>query len=147
MAKVEKKSIAELVALRTKKPSLDQIDQITQNIHTTKVETVQSKSVEATEPVVAKAVETPVAVADIKQTDSITEKNSPKPKAEKTVKVTEKTSKKNLTAEEEDFDDRIKRISVHAPIGLYIQARTKATLKNMTMMAYILKLMEEDLKR
>lgn len=147
MAKVEKKSIAELVAMRTKKPSLDQIDQITQNIHTAKVEMVQSKSVETATLAAMNVAEKPIVVTTTQHTDNVIEKDTQKPTAEKTAKKIEKISKKSLLVEEEDFDDRIKRISVHAPIGLYIQARTKATLKNMTMMAYILKLMEEDLKK
>ncbi len=55
MAKVEKKSIAELVAARTKRPTPEEIDNITQQIHTA-----------TTVPVVAVAPEvTPTPIVEI----------------------------------------------------------------------------------
>ena len=38
----------------------------------------------------------------------------------------------------------IMRISVNAPVELYLKSKTKATRQGMTLMAYIMKLMEED---
>ncbi len=142
MAKIEKKSISELVAMRTKKPTLDQIEQITQNIHTAKVAVESSAPQETMVAPVEKGQYTEGGGQEVKKGE-----NTPIDSPAKKLKTTEKATKTIVaTEEEEDIDDRIKRISVHAPIGLYIKARTKATLKNMTMMAYILKLMENDLK-
>jgi hypothetical protein len=154
MAKIEKKSISELVAMRTKKPTLDQIEQITQDIHTAKIAAdlnIPEQAVAPTEKVqhtVRKDSfeeganpKTSEGEQNVKKDKNLTS-GAPAKKA----KTIEKTPKTTIATEEEDIDDRIKRISVHAPIGLYIKARTKATLKNMTMMAYILKLMENDLK-
>ena len=141
MAKIEKKSISELVAMRTKKPTLDQIEQITQDIHTAKVAAESSPTQQTVVAPVEKVQYTERVEEDVKKG-----KNTPMDAPVKKSKAQEKAAKTVVAVEEEDIDDRIKRISVHAPIGLYIKARTKATLKNMTLMAYILKLMENDLK-
>ena len=45
----------------------------------------------------------------------------------------------------DDLSDRFKRISVHAPLPIYIKAKTKSTIQGVSMMAYILRLMENDL--
>ena len=37
-------------------------------------------------------------------------------------------------------DERVKRMSIVAPLGLYMKARNKATLQDLSLMAYILKL-------
>ncbi|MCA0235843.1 MAG: hypothetical protein LCH81_05635 [Bacteroidetes bacterium] len=42
--------------------------------------------------------------------------------------------------------EKVKRISVNAPIQLYIKAKTKSTIQDQTLMAYILRLIEEDVK-
>lgn len=42
--------------------------------------------------------------------------------------------------------EKVKRISVNAPVSLYIKAKTKATLQDQTLMAYIMRLIEEDVK-
>ena len=148
MAKIEKKSISELVAMRTKKPTFDQIEQITQDIHTAKAAAESSASQETVVAPVEKVQHTvrKDSFGEGGGQDAKKGKNTPIDASAKKLKTTEKANKTIVANEEEDIDDRIKRISVHAPIGLYIKARTKATLKNMTMMAYILKLMENDLK-
>lgn len=90
MAKQAKKSIADLVGSKNKKrPSLDEIENITKKIH--------------------QAVPT------------VSEKKKDKPK------------------------EKIKRISVNAPVSLYIKAKTKATMEDKTLMGYIIGLMEKDL--
>jgi hypothetical protein len=148
MAKIEKKSISELVAMRTKKPTLDQIEQITQDIHTAKVAAESSAPQEAVVASVEKVQYTEGGNSEASGGEQEVKKgkNTSMDAPAKKAKTPEKGAKAAVAVEEDDIDDRIKRISVHAPIGLYIKARTKATLKNMTMMAYILKLMENDLK-
>ena len=42
--------------------------------------------------------------------------------------------------------EKVKRISVNAPVSLYLKAKTKATLQDQTLMAYIMRLIEEDVK-
>jgi hypothetical protein len=42
--------------------------------------------------------------------------------------------------------EKVKRISVNAPIQLYIQAKTKSTMQDQTLMAYIIRLIEADVK-
>ncbi len=42
--------------------------------------------------------------------------------------------------------EKTKRISVDAPLSLYLKARIKATLQEQTLMAYIMKLIEADVK-
>lgn len=41
-------------------------------------------------------------------------------------------------------EGRIKRISVNAPVSLYLKAKTKATIQEESLMAYIIRLIEED---
>lgn len=98
MAKIEKKSITDLIAAKpaVRKPTADEIDRITQEIH-----------------------ETP-----------------PPPPAPLPTKRME-----DIPSPEE----KIKRISVNAPVTLYLKAKTKATLQDQTLMAYIIGLMEKDL--
>jgi FtsZ-interacting cell division protein ZipA len=70
MAKIEKKSIAELVIARNKRPSLEEIDTITQQIHT--LETPVSTPVQKTTPKVQeKIVETPKVAEETIQTKRI----------------------------------------------------------------------------
>jgi hypothetical protein len=116
MAKMEKRSVSELLAVKPKKPSIEEIEQITQNIHTQKL-----------------AANTERVVEEVK--------NAP-PKTAVKQTVAEPTP----TPETDEFGDRIKRISVHASIPLYLKAKTKSTIQGVSMMAYILNLMENDLK-
>jgi hypothetical protein len=114
MAKMEKKSVAQLLAVKPKKPSIEEIEQITQNIHTQKLAANSGSGV-----VVNSA-----------------------PKAEAQQTIVQQAPK----LEEDELGDRIKRISVHASIPLYLKAKTKSTIQGVSMMAYILNLMENDLK-
>jgi hypothetical protein len=121
MAKIEKKSIAELVAARTKKPTPEEIDNITQKIHVAASATVVEPVIE---PIVVVA---PPVVAVVE-------------------------SSPTLLAVEEEIEVMLeqmvntKRISVNATIPLYIKAKTKATMQGKTLMAYIIGLMEKDVK-
>jgi hypothetical protein len=116
MAKMEKKSVSELLAVKPKKPSIEEIEQITQNIHTQKL-----------------AANTEKVVEDVK--------NAPSKMA-----VKKNIAEPTPMPETDEFGDRIKRISVHASIPLYLKAKTKSTIQGVSMMAYILNLMENDLK-
>ncbi len=112
---MEKRSVSELLAVKPKKPTIEEIEQITQNIHTKKQ-------------------------AAIVEEGSVAVKIAPKMEAKTMVS-------QPAPAEEVDaFGDRIKRISVHASIPLYLKAKTKSTIQGVSMMAYILNLMENDLK-
>lgn len=42
--------------------------------------------------------------------------------------------------------EKVKRISVNAPVSLYLKAKTKSTMQDQTLMAYIIRLIEEDVK-
>ena len=42
--------------------------------------------------------------------------------------------------------EKVKRISVNAPVSLYLKAKTKSTMQDQTLMAYIIHLIEEDVK-
>ncbi len=110
MAKIEKKSIADLVSSRTKRPTPEEIDSITQQIHS---------------PTVTVAV--PI----------IIEKEAPSPT------LLEVVEEKVIAL---DDMTETKRISVNASISLYIKAKTRATIQGKTLMAYIIGLMENDLK-
>ena len=116
MAKMEKKSVSQLLAVKPRKPSIEEIEQITQNIHTQKLAAITEEA---------------VAVA-----------KSAVPKIEAKKAVVQQAA----TPETDEFGDRIKRISVHASIPLYLKAKTKSTIQGVSMMAYILNLMENDLK-
>jgi hypothetical protein len=110
MAKLEKKSITDLLGSKEKRrPSAAEIEAITQQIH-------------QPEPV-AVAAPTPPALIVVESTPAI-------------VDATPKT-----VANTEEF---IKRISVNAPVRLYLKAKSKATLEGKTLMAYILELMDAD---
>lgn len=104
-----------MLAVKPKKTSIEEIEQITQNIHTQK----QAANTEGVQ-LAPKAVE-------------------PKTAAKQSVVA------QTATDETDELGDRIKRISVHAPLALYIKAKTKTTIKGVSMMAYILELMEKDL--
>lgn len=116
MEKMEKKSVSQLLAVKPRKPSIEEIEQITQNIHTQKLAAITEEAV-----VVAK---------------------STTPKVEAKQAVVQQVP----PPETDEFGDRIKRISVHASIPLYLKAKTKSTIQGVSMMAYILNLMENDLK-
>jgi hypothetical protein len=110
MAKIEKKSIAELVASRSRRPSPEEIDVITQQIHTP--------------PVVATPIEPVAPIA---------------------TPITKEELRKEQIIPLEDIL-QTKRISVNATIPLYLKAKTRATLQGKTLMAYIITLMENDVR-
>jgi FtsZ-interacting cell division protein ZipA len=114
MAKIEKKSIADLVSSRPKRPSPEEIDNITQQIHAPVAPQVTVPK-EEPKPVVAE----PIVVMEIEE-------------EEKVIALDQMT--------------QTKRISVNASIPLYIKAKTKATMQGKTLMAYIIHLMEKDVK-
>lgn len=96
-----KKSIADLIGSKPKKrPTIDEIDNITKKIH------------QSAAPATAPAEK----------------KTAPIKKKEKAV-----------------VKEKIKRISVNASVSLYLKAKTKATMEDKTLMAYIIGLMEKDL--
>ena len=57
-----------------------------------------------------------------------------------TMRTVQKAAKPTVA----DDDERVKRMSVVAPLGLYMKARNKATLQDLSLMAYILQLIEAD---
>ena len=97
MAKRPNKSIADLVGKKTKKPSLDEINEIAEQIHTEK-----------------KRVEEPA-------------------------------PKKVKTSDSRNIADRTKRISLNAPLDLYLEIQREATLQGKPMMQYILEVVKEDI--
>ncbi|MEQ1745685.1 MAG: hypothetical protein ABMA02_09675 [Saprospiraceae bacterium] len=42
--------------------------------------------------------------------------------------------------------EKIKRIGIVVPVSLYLKAKTKSTMQDQTLMAYIIHLIEEDVK-
>ena len=133
MAKMERKSVSELLAVKPKKPSIEEIEQITQNIHTQKQAAITEGVLAATTTAAPKA----------------TVETATKTMAKTTAPTPPKTSLvQELDPQDmDDLGDRIKRISVHTPLALYIKAKTKTTIKGVSMMAYILELMEKDLAK
>jgi hypothetical protein len=68
-----------------------------------------------------------------------------KPSAEQIETITEVVHKPILSSPPLSSNSKeIMRISVNAPVELYLKSKTKATRQGMTLMAYIMKLMEED---
>lgn len=69
-----------------------------------------------------------------------------RPTAEQVEKITEVVHKEPINAPAADTK-KIMRISVNASVDLYLKSKTKATRQGLTLMAYILKLMEEDAEK
>lgn len=69
-----------------------------------------------------------------------------KPSAEEIDAITSKIHHPQNAAQEKvlHMPEKTKRISINAPIQLYINAKTKATLKEQTLMAYVMGLIEAD---
>lgn len=67
-----------------------------------------------------------------------------KPSAEQIETITTVVHKPVATVSTPTHSKEIMRISVNAPVELYLKSKTKATRQGMTLMAYIMKLMEED---
>lgn len=68
----------------------------------------------------------------------------PKPSS---AEIDQITSKIHQQAKTNPVQEKTKRISVNAPVSLYLKARNKATLQDQTLMAYIICLLEEDVKK
>jgi hypothetical protein len=67
-----------------------------------------------------------------------------KPTAAQIETITEVVHKPVASSPPPPNSKEIMRISVNAPVELYLKSKTKATRQGMTLMAYIMKLMEED---
>jgi hypothetical protein len=68
-----------------------------------------------------------------------------KPNAAQIETITEVVHKPVMTSPPPPINSKeIMRISVNAPVELYLKSKTKATRQGMTLMAYIMKLMEDD---
>lgn len=70
---------------------------------------------------------------------------TPKPSADEIEKITTKIHEPNIETQI-NKTDKSKRISVNAPVSLYLKAKTKATLQDQTLMAYIIRLIEDDVR-
>ena len=83
-------------------------------------------------------------------TDLITSKpQSRKPSVAEIDKITTKIHEGNQANSKPlplPVAEKIKRMSITAPIQLYIKAHTKATIQGQTLMAYIISLIEADVK-
>ena len=74
---------------------------------------------------------------------------SRKPSSAEIDKITKKIhepAKDNVQPLPLPVAEKIKRISVNAPVSLYLKAKTKSTMQDQTLMAYIIHLIEEDVK-
>lgn len=74
--------------------------------------------------------------------------NSRKPSSAEIDKITKKIHEPTPTKVHQlpAPAEKLKRISVNAPVSLYLKAKTRATLQDQTLMAYIMQLIEEDVK-
>lgn len=82
-------------------------------------------------------------------TDLISSKSQPrKPSAEEIDVITSKIHEKQSSSQALAMSPKgkIKRISLNAPVPLYLKAMTKSTLQDQTLMAYVLQLIEDDVK-
>lgn len=68
-----------------------------------------------------------------------------KPSAEEIEKITTKIHEGSKEVQPIPIE-KVKRISVNAPISLYLKAKTEATLQDQTLMAYIIRLIENDVR-
>ncbi len=71
------------------------------------------------------------------------EKVKPKAAAVTTKKVSSNSRKRKTP----QIEGRSKRISLNAPLGLYLDIQREATLQGVSMMQYILDLVAEDIER
>ena len=69
-----------------------------------------------------------------------------KPSVAQIEEITAEVHKENASSTPSADTKKIMRISVNASVDLYLKSKSKATRQGMTLMAYILKLMEEDTK-
>jgi hypothetical protein len=78
-----------------------------------------------------------------------TKSMSRKPSAAEIDAITSKIHQPDNYANKKDAlpsVEKVKRISVNAPVQLYIKAKTKSTMQDQTLMAYVISLIEEDVK-
>ena len=82
--------------------------------------------------------------------DLISKKNLPrKPSSAEIEQITSKIHQAEQAKGKEQpvpATEKTKRISVNAPVTLYLQAKTRATLQDQTLMAYIMRLIEADVR-
>jgi hypothetical protein len=133
MAKVEKKSITDLLGSKDKRrPSSAEIEAITQQIHQPVSKSVDEEDFE---PVGAVdnvgAVSRVGALSHVGSVDTYGAVGS----VGRVGVVSGSSSSSEVT---------VKRISVIAPVHLYIKAKSKATLQGKTLMAYVLDVLEAD---
>jgi len=57
-----------------------------------------------------------------------------------------KSVKENIKPLPLPVTEKTKRIGIVAPVSLYLKAKTKSTMQDQTLMAYIIRLIEEDVK-
>lgn len=80
--------------------------------------------------------------------DLISKKNlTRKPSSAEIEQITSKIHQaEQAKGREQPATEKTKRISVNAPVTLYLQAKTRATLQDQTLMAYIMRLIEADVR-
>ena len=109
MNKRARTSISELVAKKSNKPDLDEVNEIAEKIHSAK------------EP-----------------------ESKAKPKTKTAPKKVNLSPRKRKTPQ---IEGRTKRISLNAPLGLYLDIQREATLQGVSMMQYILDIVAEDIQQ
>lgn len=78
---------------------------------------------------------------------------SRKPSSAEIDKITKKIHEQEKTVIEKKeplplpVTEKTKRIGIVSPVSLYLKAKTKSTMQDETLMAYILRLIEEDVKK
>jgi len=85
-------------------------------------------------------------------TDLISTKHSKKPSTAEIDKITSKIHAPQKPVNRQGnplplpVTEKVKRISLNAPVSLYLKAKTKSTMQDQSLMAYIIHLIEEDVK-
>lgn len=75
------------------------------------------------------------------------EKKEIKPKEKAKAPVTKKVSTSSRKRKTPQIEGRSKRISLNAPLGLYLDIQRESTLQGVSMMQYILDVVAEDIER
>lgn len=65
----------------------------------------------------------------------------------KKIHQSEKSVEENIKPLPLPVTEKTKRIGIVAPVSLYLKAKTKSTMQDETLMAYILRIIEEDVKK
>ena len=80
--------------------------------------------------------------------DLIAKKTLSKPSSAEIDKITQKIHKpaKSATVQPLPVAEKTKKISVNTPVSLYLKVKTKSVLPEQTLNAYIISLIEKDLK-